>query len=60
MMSKEKTVSVAIFARCLFLLWSVLQDEYFEVPFTDIDYFVVSDASRYAQLGFASRTIPVS
>ena len=52
----EKPVTVAIVVRVLFLLWSNLQDECFEVPYTDIDYFVVSDASGMLNLDLSYST----
>jgi hypothetical protein len=32
--------------RFVLLVWSLLQDLYFDVPYTDIDYLVYTDAAR--------------
>lgn len=34
-------------------MWSVVQDAYCELPFTDLDYFVFTDAARYMVVGIS-------
>ena len=41
----------AIALRIILLLYGLLQDEYSPLPYTDIDYFVFTDAARYVYNG---------
>lgn len=42
---------VSVIERILFFLWGIYQDSNMEVRFTDIDYFVFTDASRFMNQG---------
>jgi len=37
---------IAAIFRALLIMWSVVQDAYCELPFTDLDYIVFTDAAR--------------
>lgn len=43
----QQHLIISIFIRLAFIAYGTFQDHYAEVPFTDIDYRVVSDASRH-------------
>lgn len=43
----QQHLIISIFIRLAFIAYGTFQDNYAEVPFTDIDYRVVSDASRH-------------
>lgn len=43
----QQHLITSIFIRLAFIAYGTFQDQYAEVPFTDIDYRVVSDASRH-------------
>ncbi|KAI4176047.1 MAG: hypothetical protein LQ343_001329 [Gyalolechia ehrenbergii] len=49
--STRKIFSSAIALRVTFLVYGLLQDEYSAVKYTDIDYFVFTDAARYVSQG---------
>lgn len=46
-----KIFSSAIALRIIFLIYGLIQDEYSAVKYTDIDYFVFTDAARYVSQG---------
>ncbi|KAK3178015.1 GPI mannosyltransferase 1 [Lepraria neglecta] len=43
----------AIILRVVLLLYGLLQDKYSPLPYTDIDYFVFTDAARYVSHGYS-------
>lgn len=43
----QQHLIISSFIRLAFIVYGIFQDQYAEVPFTDIDYRVVSDASRH-------------
>ena len=43
-----KVFTSALLLRLSLLVYGILQDEYAPLPYTDIDYFVFTDAARYA------------
>ena len=45
--------SSAILLRAILLVYGLIQDEYSPLPYTDIDYFVFTDAARYVSLGLS-------
>ncbi|KAL8939940.1 MAG: hypothetical protein Q9211_002514 [Gyalolechia sp. 1 TL-2023] len=49
--STRKIFSSAIALRVAFFIYGLLQDEYSAVKYTDIDYFVFTDAARYVAQG---------
>ncbi|KAL8932433.1 MAG: hypothetical protein Q9216_006841, partial [Gyalolechia sp. 2 TL-2023] len=49
--STGKVFSSAIALRVAFLIYGLIQDEYSAVKYTDIDYFVFTDAARYVSQG---------
>lgn len=45
--------SSAIILRAVLLLYGLIQDEYSPIKYTDIDYFVFTDAARYVSRGLS-------
>ena len=45
--------SLAILLRAILLVYGLIQDKYSPLPYTDIDYFVFTDAARYVSLGLS-------
>ena len=45
--------SSAILLRAVLLVYGLIQDKYSPLPYTDIDYFVFTDAARYVSLGLS-------
>lgn len=45
--------SSAIVLRILLLVYGLIQDKYSPLPYTDIDYFVFTDAARYVSRGLS-------
>ena len=45
--------SSAILLRAILLVYGLIQDKYSPLPYTDIDYFVFTDAARYVSLGLS-------
>ncbi|KAL8733954.1 MAG: hypothetical protein Q9181_003368 [Wetmoreana brouardii] len=45
--TKKKIVVCATVLRFIFLIYGLLQDAYSPIKYTDIDYFVFTDAARY-------------
>lgn len=43
----------AILLRAVLLVYGLLQDKYSPLPYTDIDYFVFTDAARYVSRGLS-------
>lgn len=43
----------AILLRIALLFYGLLQDKYSPLPYTDVDYFVFTDAARYVSLGLS-------
>ena len=43
----SKILTLAILLRITLLVYGILQDNYAALPYTDIDYFVFTDAARY-------------
>lgn len=48
---KYKILLFAFLIRIGFILWGHIQDTYLTVPYTDVDYSVFTDASRYVTQG---------
>ena len=47
------TFSSAILLRAILLVYGLIQDKYSPLPYTDIDYFVFTDAARYVSQGLS-------
>ena len=47
------TFSSAILLRSILLVYGLIQDKYSPLPYTDIDYFVFTDAARYVSQGLS-------
>ena len=47
------TFSSAILLRAILFFYGLLQDNYSPLPYTDIDYFVFTDAARYVSRGLS-------
>lgn len=45
-MNSRALITLATNARIALLVWGVVQDSFFEVPYTDMDYYVFTDAAR--------------
>ena len=45
--------SSAVLLRAILLLYGLIQDKYSPLPYTDIDYFVFTDAARYVSQGLS-------
>ena len=45
--------SSAILLRAILLVYGLIQDKYSPLPYTDIDYFVFTDAARYVSQGLS-------
>ncbi|ODV86706.1 glycosyltransferase family 50 protein [[Candida] arabinofermentans NRRL YB-2248] len=46
-MSTKFLLATSLIARIAFLIFGIYQDKYMKLPYTDIDYFVFTDASRF-------------
>jgi phosphatidylinositol glycan class M len=46
-------LALAVLLRALLLTWGFIQDQYFLVPYTDIDYSVFWDAARAVSSGYS-------
>ncbi|KAL8635645.1 MAG: hypothetical protein Q9228_006882, partial [Teloschistes exilis] len=49
----EKVFSCAVALRIVFFVYGLLQDAYSSLKYTDIDYFVFTDAARYVSQGLS-------
>lgn len=49
LLSPKFAIAVGIFERIIFFFWGLYQDAVMEPRFTDIDYFVFTDAARFVQ-----------
>lgn len=49
--STRAAFSCAVLLRCALLLYGLLQDTYSPLKFTDVDYFVFTDAARFLSRG---------
>lgn len=49
----EKVFSCAVALRIVFFVYGLLQDAYSPLRYTDIDYFVFTDAARYVSQGLS-------
>jgi len=49
----SKVFPSAVFLRLILLFYGLLQDAYSPLPYTDIDYFVFTDAARYVSQGYS-------
>ncbi len=49
----SKVFASAILLRVILLFYGLLQDAYSPLPYTDIDYFVFTDAARYVSQGYS-------
>jgi|AntAceMinimDraft_11_1070367.scaffolds.fasta_scaffold143108_1 phosphatidylinositol glycan class M len=43
---EKRLLVAAATVRALLLAWGLVQDAHFEVPYTDVDYVVFTDAAR--------------
>lgn len=50
-LTPQNVFSAAILLRIILLFYGLIQDEYFPLKYTDIDYFVFTDAARYVSRG---------
>jgi phosphatidylinositol glycan class M len=48
---ESRLLLIGFAMRVILLVWGAIQDETMLVKFTDIDYFVFSDAARYLSEG---------
>lgn len=51
---------IGIIERVVIFFWGLYQDANMEPRFTDIDYFVFTDASRFMKLGSSKTDLAVS
>lgn len=53
-LSIDQHLAIALLLRILLILYSLVHDELFQLKYTDVDYSVFTDGSRYLWQGMKS------